>query len=132
MGFGSNHANLSNWSSSNGVPKLKVKSTRSENVQLDCTSAPGATVNGHSLRRNSMQVEPPARHAIHTRVNHPNFVKGVSGGDEDTVTGVEIDLSYLFERSCLVNPGLKRLRDSSQISFSETCCTFPIGASTRA
>jgi hypothetical protein len=79
-----------------------------------------------------LEVEPPTRDPIHTLVKHPNYVKGVSGRDEHTVAGVEIPLSHLFERSCLLDPACKRLRDGSQCGSSETCCAVRIGTSTRS
>jgi hypothetical protein len=128
--FGWNHSNLSNSSGENRVPEFQAKSASSEDVLLDCASAPRATVDGHSLRRHALQVEPPARHPVHSLINHPNHVKGVSRCDQHTVAGAEILLSHRFERSCFLNPGRKRLRDGSQNRSSQTCCSVAIATST--
>jgi hypothetical protein len=127
---GANKTHVSNWSGEDSIPKLQPEAGRSNNVLFDSASTPSATVNGHSLRCYALEVEPPARDPIHTLIQHPNFVKGVSGRDEHTVAGVEILLSYFFERSRLLDPGRKRLRDGSQFGTSETCCAAPIGTST--
>jgi hypothetical protein len=62
---------------------------------------PGANVNGHSLRCYALEIEPPATDAIHTLIQHPNFVKGVSRRYEQTVARMEILLSYLIKRIVL-------------------------------
>jgi len=64
-------------------------------------------------------VEPPTRDPIHTLIKHPNRVKRVSRRDKHTVASVKILLPHLFERSCLLDPGRKRLRDGSQYRSSE-------------
>jgi hypothetical protein len=98
---------------------------------FDRASAPRATVDGDSLWRYSLQVEPPASDPIHTVVKHPNFVNGVFGSDEHTVARVEILLSNLFERSCVLDPGRQRFRDGNQFVSPETGCAVPIDTSTR-
>jgi hypothetical protein len=127
---GPHKKSVSNWSSEDSIPKLQPEAGRSNNVLLDCASAPGATVNGHSLRLYASKIEPPSRDPIHILVKHPNFVKGVSGRDEHTVAGAEILLSYLIKRSSLIDPGRKRLRDGGQFGSSERYCVVATGKST--
>jgi hypothetical protein len=106
----------------NRTPPLAV-----EDVHLDCASAPGVTVNGHFLWQHVLEIEPSARDPIHTLIQHPNCVERVSRRNEHTVAGVKILLSYLFKRTCLLDPGRQRFRDGSQISSPAAYCAFPIG-----
>ena len=114
MCFGCYHSNRSNSSGENRVSELHAKPACSQYVVLDCAPAPGATVNRDSLRRNAVQIEPPARNQIHAFTKHPNRVKGVSRRDVHSVARVEILLAHLFERSGLFCPGRQRLRDRGQ------------------
>ena len=114
MCFGWYHSNLSNSSGQNRVPELHAKPACSQYVVLDCAPAPGATVNRDSLRRNAVQIEPPARNQIHAFIKHPNCVKGVFRRDVHSVARVEILLAHLVKRSGLLRPGRQRLRDRGQ------------------
>jgi hypothetical protein len=83
--FGSNHANLSNLSGEDSVPELQAKPWSSDDVQLDCTTAPGATVDSHSLRRYAPAIEPSAPNPVVTIAKRPERIEGIPRTDQHTI-----------------------------------------------
>ncbi len=100
--FGSNHPHLSNPRGKDAVPEFKAQPTSSEDVLLDCASAPGATVDSHSLRRNPLPVEPSAPDPIETITKHPDPVHGIPRRNQHTIAAKELFLPQLFKRGRLL------------------------------
>ena len=97
MPLGSNHLNVSDASCKHGVPKFQTKPTSSNDVTLDCRTAPSASVDCHFLWGFTNAVEPATPDPVGAVVENPNCVERILGGHQHTVTPVEVTFSNLFK-----------------------------------
>jgi len=94
----SNHPNVPNPSCKYRVPKFQAKPTSSNNVMLDCLTAPSAAVDCHSLWGFADAVKPASPNPVGTVVENPNRVERILGGYQHPITAVEFAFSDLFKR----------------------------------
>src|SRR5215469_736817 len=102
MRLGSNQLNVPNASCKHRVPKFQAKPTSSNDVTLDCRTAPSASVDCHSLWGFANAVEPASPDPVGAVVENPNRVERILGGYQDTVTSVEVTFSDLFQGTSLL------------------------------
>src|SRR5262249_46671798 len=103
---GWNHAHLLNPRGQDRVAELQAKPASGNDVLLDCTPAPSATIDPHPLRRLTLAVKPSSPNPVQPLAEHPDRIKGVPRRDQHTIATVNIPLSYLFKRSPLLDDGL--------------------------
>src|SRR5215469_10634631 len=75
MRLGSNHLNVPNASCKHCATKFQAKPTSSNDVTLDCRTAPSASVDCHSLWGFANAVEPASPDPVGAVVENPNRVE---------------------------------------------------------
>jgi hypothetical protein len=100
---------VSNWSGEDSIPKLQPEAGRSNNVLLNGTAAPRAAIDGRSLRRCALSVEPSA-------AKRPERIERIPRRNHHTVARAQVLLSDLLQGTRVVGNCFQRLGDAGQVS----------------
>ena len=123
--LGSNHLDVPNATGEHRVPKFQEKATRSNDVTLDCCTAPSTPVDCHSQWGFANAVEPASPDPVRAVIENPNRVERILGSYQHTVTHAEVTFSDLFKGTGMLGYRLQAVFEVGQCNPRRKLTTLP-------
>jgi hypothetical protein len=110
-----------------------MKAAGRHHVNLDGAPTPSAAIDSEFQRRHMFPVEPAPRHPIHPVPKNLNAVMRIPGGNQHTITIMEIALAHLLQPTRLGHTGSQVVDTRTDvIPHTQICCaTHPIKSTQR-